>query len=264
MASPLLRLLPRIALADIVPARRVRERRMRFGTDRHQYVLTFVPEIVGVAMPFVHFLHGGGWSSGSARRYAFIGRFLAAHGIPSTVCGYRLAPYDRWPAQLHDAAKGLAAALEADAELRARPVVLGGYSAGGHIAAVLALDPVHLEPTGVEVSGLLAVCAPLDLGVYETSPLLQALTGHKGPWPEVDPVQRLADGMPPALVISAGADRTVPPASASNFVSTAEESWPGQAELLELPRRQHSEGLRLFLQATPEGRHMLEWIEARA
>jgi acetyl esterase/lipase len=263
VASQFVSVLPRAAIADLVPPFGVRERRWRFGEERHQYVLTFVPTTIGTSTPFVHFLHGGSWSGGSARRYRFVGRYLAARGIPAAVCGYRLAPGDRWPAQLHDAAAGVAAAFEADAELRARPVILAGHSAGGQIAAMLALDQTHLANAGATPAGLLTLAAPLDFGAYRRSPLIERLTGHSAPWPEADPVAHVHGGMPPTLVVTGGSDTVVAPEIGRRFVEAAEKVAPGQATLLEIPKLRHVEILRLFLAKTAEGPGLIEWIEQR-
>jgi arylformamidase len=86
-------------------------------------------------------IHGGGWTNGYKEWMAFIAPALTARGITVASLGYRLAPAHIWPAALDDVADGIAAlALRvADHGGDARRLFVGGHSAGGHLAALLAL-----------------------------------------------------------------------------------------------------------------------------
>lgn len=258
---PLLRVLPGIALADLASRRGVREQTLPFGEGRHQYALACFPDDDDRDRPWVFFLHGGGWQQGSPREYAFVGRYFAGRGFPTVLGGYRLAPRSRWPAQLEDARAGLEAALVAEPALRERPLVLAGFSAGGHLAAMLALG-VGGDPPA-RLAGLLAVAAPLDLSVYPVSPLIEGLTGHGSPWPEADPLTHLVSPPPQTLLPHGRRDRTVPTASSRRFAAAAERIAPGRVEVLEVPWAQHADVLRLFLEDLPESRVVLEWLAAR-
>jgi acetyl esterase len=82
-------------------------------------------------------LHGGGWVIGDIDSHDAMCRILA-NAAESTVIAidYRRAPEDPFPAALEDAW----AALRWAAELEpSRPLVVGGDSAGGNLAAVVAL-----------------------------------------------------------------------------------------------------------------------------
>jgi acetyl esterase/lipase len=106
---------------------RVSRRVMRFGEDRRQVVVAFVPKDPRPG-PWVYFLFGGGWTSGSVRSWSFAGNWFALHGIPAVLGGYRLAPGCRLPAQLDDALEGFAFAQRHAQELgvQGRPAVLSG------------------------------------------------------------------------------------------------------------------------------------------
>ncbi|MCI4662883.1 MAG: alpha/beta hydrolase [Neomegalonema sp.] len=85
---------------------------------------------------YVH-IHGGGWTFGSPE-YAD-GRFLRlARAANVAVIGvkYRLAPENIWPAQADDC---LAALQWVIANAKGKPIILGGESAGAHLAAVTLL-----------------------------------------------------------------------------------------------------------------------------
>jgi len=87
------------------------------------------------------YLHGGGWVLGDLAGYDTLGRQLAAHtGAAVLLVDYRLAPEHPFPVPLQDCWDAL---CWADAEcarlIGARlPLLAGGDSAGGNLAAVLA------------------------------------------------------------------------------------------------------------------------------
>lgn len=95
-----------------------------------------------VAQPCLVFLHGGGWVLGSIESHEGICRHLAAnaHGCVLSV-DYRLAPEHPYPAALDDGALALTwlAAQAAKLGIDAEKLAVGGDSAGGNLATVLAL-----------------------------------------------------------------------------------------------------------------------------
>lgn len=88
------------------------------------------------------YLHGGGWVCGSIAQYDTLGRKLAAcTGYTVVLVEYRLAPEHPFPAALDDAWTATVWAAEQLPRLAgpALPLVVAGDSAGGNLAAVVAL-----------------------------------------------------------------------------------------------------------------------------
>jgi acetyl esterase/lipase len=93
--------------------------------------------------PVVVAVHGGGWQQGTRDIYRYWGPYLAARGYALFAIDYRLSkPREpSYPAAVRDVraavqfVKGQAAALKLDAGR----VALCGDSAGGHLAALVAL-----------------------------------------------------------------------------------------------------------------------------
>ena len=84
---------------------------------------------------FLH-IHGGGWTFGAPDQYdANCQRIARETGALVVSAAYRLAPEHRWPVQREDCR---AAALWA-LETCPAPLVIGGESAGAHLAAATVL-----------------------------------------------------------------------------------------------------------------------------
>ena len=97
----------------------------------------------GPPAPILICAHGGGWKGGLRRSYRYIGPFLAAHGYVVLAIDYRLVQggKNRYPAAVDDVRTALAYAREHAADLNgdASRIALMGDSAGGHLAALIAL-----------------------------------------------------------------------------------------------------------------------------
>lgn len=112
---------------------------MRFGADPYQS-LAFHRAAKPNGTVFI-FWHGGGWTGGYKEWMSFMAPAFTAAGVTFVTPGYRLAPQHVFPAGLEDCADAVA---KVHAECRrfggdpAR-IFIGGHSAGGHYAALLAV-----------------------------------------------------------------------------------------------------------------------------
>ena len=128
----------------------------------------------GAIVPTVVFVHGGGWTTGDrdearggADFYNNVGRFLAGRGIATAVVSYRFLPGVGWRDQLADVAAATAWAQRHAPDWGGAPgsVVVMGHSAGGQLAARVALDAQARREAGAfPVCGaVVASGAALDL-----------------------------------------------------------------------------------------------------
>ena len=172
--------------------------------------------------PALLFLHGGGWVMGDLDSHDGVCRRLANLAACQVIAvDYRLAPEHRFPAAVDDAATALAwlagnaAALGVD---RAR-IAVGGDSAGGNLAAVLAIMgrdgaapaamfQLLLYPA-VDLTMASASYARVTEGLPLTAATMRYFIDHYAPdagqrldW-RASPLraERLA-GTPPALVLT--------------------------------------------------------------
>lgn len=89
--------------------------------------------------PGVLLIHGGGWLAGGRRELRRVAMQMAPLGFTLVAIDYRLAPKDKFPAQIDDCKAAIDWMRENAAKYKIDPNRLGawGYSAGGHLAALL-------------------------------------------------------------------------------------------------------------------------------
>jgi acetyl esterase len=123
-----------------VPGVEVRELSVP-GPARPLAARLYLPRRPADGSPLLLYFHGGGWMSGSLATHDSRCRFIARHaGIRVLSSSYRLAPENRFPAAVDDARAALEWALDNAASLGAGRVGVGGDSAGGNLASVLARE----------------------------------------------------------------------------------------------------------------------------
>ncbi len=114
----------------------------------------FTPDQPPKPFPLVIWFHGGGLTAGT--KNSKTDRAVAARwtdrGIGIINADYRLSPGAKFPAYVEDAAQAVAWAVRAAVALGADPkaIFVSGHSAGGYLAAMLAMDEKYLRAAGLE------------------------------------------------------------------------------------------------------------------
>ena len=192
--------------------------------------------------PTVVCLHGGAWRYGSRKdlsrphTWYDVGApgkslldVLAARGFVAVSVGYRLAPDNKFPAQIEDV-KTAVRFLRANAEkYRIDPdrIAALGFSSGGHLAALLGTAD---ESAGFEgklypeqssqVQCVVDFFGPSDLTLYTVTPWVELayfvpfLGGrsrdHMDLYKRASPIEYVSKGDPPFLIVQGTMDLLVP------------------------------------------------------
>ncbi len=160
--------------------------------------------------PAVLCIHGGAWFSGDKSFAAAIAQTVVGQNYVAVAVNYRLAPRHKFPTQIEDCRKALDWVRKHAAGYKIDPERLAawGYSAGGHLAALLGTDGGRLR--AVVVGG-----APCDFrNVPPDSPRLAFwLGGTRGEFPAAyeaaSPAAFVSPDDPPMFFYHGGRDPLV-------------------------------------------------------
>jgi arylformamidase len=220
-------------------------REQAYGEDPYQRLAIYeAGEPTGQVLLF---WHGGGWTSGYKEWFGFMAPAFTGAGITFVSAGYRLAPQHVFPAALDDCL----AALEWTRANISKEVFIGGHSAGGHYAALIAA-----RGGGNRVKG----CLPIS-GVYEfgEGSGLSARPRFLGADAATDrlasPRYQLAQPLPPFLVAYGTKDFPHLIPQAERFVEAVRAAG-GDAQALSM------EGLTHFTASYAGGEAGGPWVPA--
>ena len=175
----------------------------------------YLPEGSATARPGVMFIHGGGWRGGTKDHHTDAARRLARSGYVTASINYRLVPDGVFPAAVQDCLCALSF-MRANAEewgLDPSRIAVAGYSAGGHLAALLgvAADDPALAPdcaAGPTYGPAAAIpgAGPTDLVAVHDAPVVSEFIGvsyddEPETWRLASPIEHVAADEPPFLFI---------------------------------------------------------------
>jgi acetyl esterase/lipase len=216
--------------------------------------------------PVIFYVHGGGWTMGDKAEQGrpFLHEMVRRGWMVVTI-NYHLAPKNLWPAQIHDVVRALGWVKGSIGAMGGDPhrVVVAGASAGGHLAALLALsdrDPTWRPSNMANVTDWSVRGCVSYYGVLEMTGDPQIWNGHGRDlrkflerfvvgqllseradlYESLSPVRRITPEAPPFLVIHGGNDTVVDVNVARHFVSTFEKIADAPIYYVEIPLTQHA------------------------
>ncbi|HEY0396108.1 MAG TPA: alpha/beta hydrolase [Candidatus Elarobacter sp.] len=139
------------AWSDEVRGTTLHARDLRYGPSADETLDLIVPH---TGAPLIVFFHGGYWRRLHKDDNTFVARGFAQHGIATAIVNYGVAPGIRLEEIVAQARRSVAWLRANAKEHGADPsrLVVAGHSAGGHLAAMCAVDaPVSAVAT---LSGL--------------------------------------------------------------------------------------------------------------
>lgn len=202
----------------------------------------FRPATMPAPRPAVVVVHGGGWQRGDREEMEHIVRALVAQGYVVLNIGYRLAPRHPYPAavdDLHDALRWLAANAQRFGVDRER-IALWGYSAGAHLAGLVAArPPADLPPIAAAILG----GTPADLVRAQNSELVQQFLGGTistlpQRYVEASPLQQVSARSAPMLLYHGSWDLIVWPQHSRDLHARL-QAVGVDSEYIALPARGH-------------------------
>jgi acetyl esterase/lipase len=213
--------------------------------------------------PVFVYIHGGAWVLGDKREQGLPMLYeLARRGWVTVTLNYRLSPRATWPDHIVDCKRALAWVRDHIAEYGGDPgfIAVSGGSAGGHLAALLALTPGDpaFQPGFEDCDTSVDACVPF-YGVYDMTrssgnsryddglmTLLErrvfkrSLAEDPAPFEAASPLCRVHAGAPPFFVIHGANDTLVPVAEARRFTEALRAVSQAPVLYAELPYTQHA------------------------
>lgn len=205
----------------------------------------FLPSSSGKARPVVLLLHGGAWQRGDKSSMSGTGKTLAGRGYAAFSINYRFAPGNTYPAQLQDMQQAIRYLQQHAGEygLDMNRLAVWGYSAGGHLASLLAVQPASdLPPVRVTIAG----APPSDLAAPEARTASSVKIFMGGSYTQIpalyeqaSPRRQVRPGMSPVFLYHGTLDTVVPPVQSDNFAATLKAANV-PVELVKLQGKDHS------------------------
>ena len=202
-------------------------------------------------IPLLIWIHGGGWCGGEKRIYNDWERFShRGYGVLSIA--YRFTQEASFPAQLIDC-KFAVRWARANAEkygYNGETILVGGGSAGGHLASLMGLtndnpryDVGEYLEYSSRVQGVLDSYGPTDLRTTQFPPdmeenLLALHSNDPETIREASPLCHVRPSAPPFLILHGTADPIVPPCHSFRFFKALRDVG-ADVTYLEIPGGNH-------------------------
>jgi acetyl esterase/lipase len=200
--------------------------------------------------PVMMWIHGGAWSIGDRSWYAEHGRRFAEEGILLAAISYRLSPKVKHPAHIQDCARAFAWLQANVAKYGGDPdrLFVSGQSAGGHLSALLALDPSWLRALQVP-DGSIKGAIPMS-GIYSIPVLPAGTRGLMSMFPDsfgsdpetcraASPVTHIENLGFPMLMITETLDPGFVRMNAKKFQAAAEKAGLKSFTAMDAEDRNH-------------------------
>lgn len=234
-------------------------------------------------------VHGGGWTIGTKEQQGIpLMMQMAAYGWVCVAVNYPLSPRARWPEHLVAVKRAMKWIRDHVHDYGGDPsfVAVTGGSAGGHLAAMLALtaDDRSLQPGFEDADTSVQACVP-HYGVYDFTeasgarfakqrldalirPLVMPRSAR---YPEdfeaASPLYRIGADVPPFFVIHGRNDTLVPVAEARAFVERLRAASSEPVVYAEISGAQHAFDIFPSIRSAHVVRgvqRFLDWVYTRS
>ncbi len=228
--------------------------------DQRQNLLldVYSPKKVKEPKEVLVFIHGGNWAHGKKAIYKFFGRGFARKGIVTVVINYRknkLTTYDTLAMRSAMAVKWVKDNI-GNYSGDTSKIVVSGHSAGGHLAALIAMDNSYFKALNIAnpVKGIVLIDAfGLDMNSYLTRSVnlkdtlyYNIFTSKHENWKKGSPVTYLNKTSPPFLLFLGNKTYPAIKTGTSDFMELLQPYQPN-AKLIVVKGRHHAGMIFQFL-----------------
>ena len=260
LATPWRRLINPFRMADVNV---VAHRRLPYAPGGERFELdVYTHRDAPTNAPVLFQVHGGAWMIGHKQQQGIpLMMHLAARGWVCVAANYPLSPRAKWPEHLIALKRAMKWIRENAGEYGADPsfVAVTGGSAGGHLAAMLALTAADksLQPGFEDVDTSVQACVP-HYGMYDftadsgrkytqariDSLLRKYVMSPDAVYPDdyraASPICRITGDAPPFFVIHGTNDTLIPVPDARDFVTKLREVSREPVAYAEIRGAQHA------------------------
>jgi acetyl esterase/lipase len=254
-----------------LPRENMVESRHYYGRNFRQYILFLRPKDMRNVRGVAVYVHGGAWMSGSPEMFKATAQALVDRGYVAFNWAYRLLPFYKHPHMREDISNALLLTLSLMREhgLEQHRLIVGGTSAGGHLAAHLLFNQAKLAEIGLNQAifkGFFSYVSPLDLDKMPSSTVIRLYAGKRGDasFETANPINYLTgdEGLP-MLCVSGSSDGIVNTESVLSFAEKAGRSQPELVHYHMVKDGTHLDTSNTWIVPhSPERRFFDDWLEA--
>lgn len=196
------------------------------------------------------FIHGGNWINGKKSIYRFFGKGMARKNIACVTINYRLSPKTNIAGMADDVAMAIKWVKENASSFNGDPnnIFVSGHSAGGHLAAMVAVDDHYFEKLKMNnpIKGVVLIDAyGLDMYNYLThsnSPrdttYKRVFTNDPTNWKNYSPLYHLGKNQPQFIQFVGAKTNGIIKEMNSAFYDELKKYQP-DAQLIIVKRKRH-------------------------
>lgn len=246
-----------------------RREKIRYGDHHRQYCYLLKSEAhFNPELPVIVYFHGGGWQYGSPENFEANAQPFLKRGHLVFLPSYRRRPnYDYYDMREDLDQILLLLAKHSKAEGISEPgYIFGGMSAGGNLAAHLALNREALRRAGwapEQVRGLFTFGSVLDLHKMPDNFVLDQFAGPRDgqKFYDANPINYIdAETKCPFFCLHGSKDGMVPLACSISFAEKMQERAGGKVKLIVQPNGSHLDSVEWAHRDNWQRRELLNWL----
>jgi acetyl esterase/lipase len=217
----------------------------------------YAPKKVKQAREVLVFIHGGNWRAGKRSLYRFFGKGMAKNRTVCVVIDYRLSDVTNYEGMAEDAVRSIKWVNQNISSYHGDPgkIFVSGHSAGGHLAALVALDESYFKKVNSvnPIKGVVLIDAfGLDMYSYLSNSThkrdsIYFPTFSKDPeaWKRGSPIRYVRSSAPDFLIFVGGNTFPAIKKGSADFSETAKKYKPS-TQLITVKNKKHIPMIGMF------------------